>query len=333
MLFLTVIIGLGAGCGSQNDFISTQPQEANGSLLFQFQKQVAAQTADVVPGTTTTLRFDFFTGSTPTQQTFAFTESRAFSTSVSFTGVPSNIQSVLVTALDSSDLPIATLQGSFQVVTGQTITVDLDDSVPVTLTSLAITPETVVLAEGQQQATAAVATFSTGATATIPGSLLSYSFSPSNNTATVNASGTVFFSTAGQNSVLTGSLTLNGVTQTDTVNVRTVAFAASADTQSLTAGANTVTFSAVFNDSDGATQLNISEANLSFALGSAPTGTTINSTGDITIPNGVTSGTVEVNVSWTDARGSNDPLATGKTFTDTVTFTVTSGNGGNAGNG
>ena len=110
-LLLTLCV---SGCGDSENYVFTgssvtPPAATTGSLTFNFQPAAAEQ--DIAPPGTTSLRFDFFRTNPPAESSFVFTEIRTFSTVVLIEDVPSDIVSVLVTALDTEGLPLATYGG------------------------------------------------------------------------------------------------------------------------------------------------------------------------------------------------------------------------------
>lgn len=325
------------GCGdSRENFVFTgnNNQANTGNLVFRFQ-QAVAQTVDTVPAGTTRLRFDFFTTNPPSLQSFSFTEERAFAEVVTFNNVPADIRSVTVTCFNDAGLPLATLFGPVVVNVGQTTDVNLNDATPVAIDALTSSPDPIILTAGQTQQVTNTGSFNQGSTATIPAGLLTYNLTEATGnlipTATVSSTGLVSFVNQTQNATLTSSFTFGGQTRTDTVLVRTVEFEATATPNSLARNQNiSPNYTVVFRDSDGVTELttlNIA-ATTSYALQSGPTGVTVDAAdGEIFVPqNANTSATVVVRVTWVDGRPTTNPLATGRTFTDDVTFQISGNN-------
>lgn len=303
LLLVGFVAFFAAGCGDRDDFVITgnvpNNNTGNGALVFNFQ-QAVLQAPDVVPAGTATLRFDFFTSNVPAANTFSFTENRQFAPQVIIDDVPANIQSVLVTAVSGANEPLATFLGSFTVIPGARVNVDLNDAQPVTATNLVVTPESVVLTVDETRALTFDATFTSGSTSQVvnlPGTLMEFLFSgPSASTAaSVNSSGVVTGETAGQNATLTTSYAFGGATLQDTTEVRVVSFEAdggrvvsgggifiplgravlsqnagnggnvgnsgSLGSKTILVGANKIDYLAQFRDSDGVTVLNFSNEN------------------------------------------------------------------------
>ena len=316
------------GCGdSRENFVFTgnNNQANTGNLVFRFQ-QAAAQTVDIVPAGTATLRFDFFTNNPPTLQGLLFTETRAFADVVTFNNVSPEVRSVTVTCFNAAGLPLATLFGPVTVNVGQTTEVDLNDAQPVAIEALTSSPDPIILTVGQTQQVTNTGSFNQGSTATIPAGSLTYNLTEAAGnlipTATVSSTGLVSFVNRAQNATLTSSFTFGGQTRSDTVLVRTVEFDCSANPDTLLVGQNnSPTYTCTFRDSDRTTELNVT-ANSTFALQSGPAGVTVNPTsGVIFVPeNANTSVDVVIGITWNDARPASNPLATGRSFTDDVTF-------------
>lgn len=326
LLMFGLVSLFAVGCGDdREDFVITNNNNAaTGSLVFRFQRLLAAQTVDNVPAGTTTLRFDFFTTNPATQNSFSFTETRAFAEVVTFTNVPADIRSVLVTAFDNNGQPLATLAGAVTVVVGQTTEVNLNDAQPVVIDGLSVAPETLILVNGGTGQLTATGSFNNGSVVTLPFTLLTTSFTEfagnEGTTANVSSSGLVRGLTNQQNATLNASYSFGGATQTDTVLVRTVTFEVEQSPVSLAVGNNSVTYAGFFGDSNGTT-VNVNDSQMTYALVSGPTGTTVNATtGDVNVPTGTTSGTVVVRATWADGR--TGAQATNQSFSDDVTFSI-----------
>ncbi|MFA5509184.1 MAG: hypothetical protein WC314_21580 [Vulcanimicrobiota bacterium] len=143
-LGLFVLAVMATGCGNSESFVftgNTPPADTTGNLIFNFEQQTVQQAPDIVPSTTATLRFDLFATDPPAESSFVFTETHEFQTRIVLEDVPSNCVSVLVTALDENGLPLATYSGSFEVLVGEDVVVDLNDAEPVTLEKITVSPD------------------------------------------------------------------------------------------------------------------------------------------------------------------------------------------------
>lgn len=107
----------------------------NGSVTFNF---VKAQSAIVVPTTTTNLRFQFFTGLEGTG-VVVLNETRPFAAQVTFDSVPSSVRSVKITALTQEGYPVSEFKASFNVSVNQNVVVSATGG-----TTTAVTLDTVV---------------------------------------------------------------------------------------------------------------------------------------------------------------------------------------------
>jgi hypothetical protein len=331
---------LATGCGDSDDFVITANAPAaatTGNLVFRFQQAAAQQTEDIVPAGTATLRFDLFSTDPPSQTSLVVTDTRVFERVITLLDVPSNVVSVLVTAFDEDGNPLVTLSGSTVVIVGADVEVDLNDATPVTLDSITVSPDPIILAYGTQtpyfntggqlagipsffgngdvQATI-LGSFSNGSTGDLPITASTTTFSGLQNVANVTATG--LFSVdpqfCGNNATATATYTLGSSVQSDDFVVNTSCFVAVTGTPT---GGDTVDLNIPAITSPGGysggyaggvirhnqTIFVVNETSLTFALESPVTGISINqNSGVITASGGITPDTpVFVLVSFTDA--------------------------------
>jgi hypothetical protein len=138
-LFFVTTLGL-TGCGDSGnnaEFVVTNPpaQANTGDLTFNF---VTAQEAFTVDSDTARLRFRFYENAGALGEPVVDTTVN-FQPTITSRGLPTTIQSVRITGLDASGIPLFTIIQQVTVVGGQNTTVAaLGDVVPVVLDDLAL---------------------------------------------------------------------------------------------------------------------------------------------------------------------------------------------------
>jgi hypothetical protein len=144
-LILLVLCLLGAlGCGGSQGLGvrvgDPVPQMEPAGLIFEF---VKAQAPLLVPGTTTSIRFEFFQGlegsGEPSQEPVV----REFANTIVISPVSLSTRSVVITPLSVDGQPLFQVVANVQPLPGQTVAVDLSQAVPRTpsvLTSLEVAP-------------------------------------------------------------------------------------------------------------------------------------------------------------------------------------------------
>lgn len=139
LLALAVVAACFTGCGDSDNFVFTNnnqgPVGNTGNLVFRFQ-QAAAQTVDILPNGTVTVRFDLFGTNPPSQASLLDSEIRPYADLIVLEDVSADVVFVSVTCFDANDLPLAILTGTVDVIVGADNEVDLNDSQPVSLTPL-----------------------------------------------------------------------------------------------------------------------------------------------------------------------------------------------------
>lgn len=331
------------GCGDSENFVFTGTNNTpitgdTGNLVFRFTQ---AQTVDTVPTGTTSLRFDFFSSDTPSLATFLFTETRSYAELIIIEDVPVETQSVVVTAFGANGQPLAVLTGDVNVIIGGDSEVDLVFNSNPTFNSITLSPNpAIILTPGSNtQQVSVTANFDT---AQVLGQQTNYNvnidpttvdFDITENgsgfdpTANITASGLVTAIGFQQNATLTAEYTAFNTTRTDSTLIRTVDFTASNDSgpTSYNPGSPFTGWYLVrFFESDGITVLNVNEgANTTYALANNAAGVTVDpATGTFTTTENVTSGDIQIQVTWVDGRTQNADGSggTGTTFTDVITF-------------
>lgn len=172
--FFTLLI---CGCGGESDsqYFYPGPEEQKlGSLTFQF-----ATAQAVAPEGTTSLRFDLYDGDGGSGS-LLLAQNEAFSPQITVANVPTHARSVLITTFDRSGFPTATLIRNVQVTSDTNTPVDLtgSDFLPVTVSQLTATPNSLSVDVGGTGSFTVSAVFSNSSTSTIPASLLT--FKPAN---------------------------------------------------------------------------------------------------------------------------------------------------------
>lgn len=164
----------------------------NASVTFNFVR--AQSNPIVVPTTTVSLRFEFFSGQDGSG-TLVKSETRPFAAQVVIENVPFSARSSVVTAISAEGFPLAEFTADISVPASGNINVGATDGdlVPVTITSLASTPATVSLGNSDTLQLQIRANFSNGDVVALTGPLTSFlSFSTSNATVvTVVPNGTM----------------------------------------------------------------------------------------------------------------------------------------------
>jgi hypothetical protein len=144
--FLAVLVlaiaGLGfTGCGStstSSEFVATSNDvfmANSGELVFNF---ITAQAPFPVDANTANIQFDFYNGvdAAPIFSTF-----RAFDTTITIGGVPTDARNVIITGFDANGFPLFTINQTITVVGGATTVVEgINAPVAVTLTTLRLAP-------------------------------------------------------------------------------------------------------------------------------------------------------------------------------------------------
>lgn len=342
ILILGLVTVFATSCGSSDEFVFTSNTNNNpsttGNLAFEFQR-VAAQAPDLVPNETESFRFDFFSTNPPAESSLVFTTTSGFASEIIVEDVPTNVVSVLVTAFDSNNLPLVTLAGDVTVVAGATTRVDLNDSTPVTLDAITVTPEPAALGNGfdvrpftaelgdlfDQDSLQLIITgsFSNGSTATLPITTTTTAFSGL-TIANVTASGVLSFEAVeacGRNETVTATYTLGSFQQSDDFEVQTSCFFAASDEEPIIPVNGEYDFGYVgsFIRSNGISG-EIDENAMTFALESPVTGVTIDPNTGILSASGSASPGAEVTVvvTWVDSGTGG----TGLTFRSRVFFEV-----------
>lgn len=120
------------GCGSSSDDFIYDTSHDTGRLQFHFQRLLGAQTTNNlsfpsttnVPAQTATLRFDFYETVTPSAASLNVTLTQPYSDLITFDLRPT-VRSVIVTAFDAANNKLAAYQGTFTVIVGDTVDVNL----------------------------------------------------------------------------------------------------------------------------------------------------------------------------------------------------------------
>lgn len=321
VLLTLLVVGLvslfSVGCGNSRDqFVATGNNNGTGNLVFRFVKAQAT-----VPANTAQLVFSLHSGNPPTNANLVETRGPiAFNTTVTLTGVPTNVTTVVVTALDSNGLPIAVLSGTgITVAAGQSTNVNLGTFAAVTLDAITATPNPVNLVQnGAGVQLVLTGSFSNGSTATLPISNSSTTFTfAKSNVATASPTGLFSTTFSGVNSSVTAAYTLANVTKSTTFQVNAFDFQATA------VGSTNISKTASYNSgytvsflrSDGTSLANVTQ-NLTYSLSPTVSNLSINASNGAITNSGTTSvSTFDVIVSWTD------PVSK-VTFTDKVPFTT-----------
>lgn len=213
LLGITLLVTAVSGCGdNQDEYVFTgtvAPPPQVGNVTFQF---AAAQA--VLPGGTTSFRFDFYDG-----DLLDFTATRDYAASVTIENVDIVVDRVVITAFDVNGIPIAITEQNLAVVPGGNLLVNLSGAVftLVTYNDLLATPDPLALTVGQQGQLNLDGLF----TAEIVVRFLVNSFaaqatfvSADPTIANVSATGVVQGLAVG-NTTITSSYTVNGTTHSD----------------------------------------------------------------------------------------------------------------------
>jgi hypothetical protein len=339
------------GCGDSDQFVHTGNVAApgqSGNLVFNF-TQAAAQTLDEVPAGTTSLRFDFFSSTTPSEGTFLFTETRAYAEQIVFNDVPTSVVFVAVTAFGANNQPLAVLTGDVAVVIGADTPVDLVFNSNPTFNSLTLTPAPAIVLspESSTQQVSVSANFTAGIVlgqttpeydVTIPNSDVTFNIveHPSNLpsavgiTANITTDGLLTGTYFGQNATLTGTWTAFGTERTsNAVLIRTCDLRAmyrntySPNIVLYTGGGPTFYdqgYSVFFRDSNRISSNVTSEAR--YSLETPATGVSVDQTTGRIDAAGDTTGTHTLVIEWTDERPQAED-GTGGTNTSFRTTTLT----------
>lgn len=332
------------GCGDSDNFVFTGTNNTpitgdTGNLVFRFTQ---AQTVDTVPTGTTSLRFDFFSSRTPSLATFLFTETRSYAELIIIEDVPVETQSVVVTAFGANGQPLAVLTGDTNVIIGGDSEVDLVFNSNPTFNSITLSPNpAIILTPGSDtQQVTVTANFDTAQVlgqqtnynvnidpTTVDFDIVEAAGQDNPITANVTAAGLVVANAFQQNATLTAEYTAFNTTHTDSTLIRTVNFEASNDSPQTSYNPGdpfTGWYLVEFFESDGVTVLSVnSGANTTYALANNAAGVTVDpATGTFTTTQNVTSGDIQIQVTWVDGRTQNadGSNGTGTTFTDVVTI-------------
>jgi Bacterial Ig-like domain (group 2) len=206
-LFIAVLCALfAAGCssgGSEGAFIANPDgspigpggggaNAGNGSVTFNFVRQQADRI--VVPLTTVSLRFQFFTGLEGTGA-IVKSETRPYADSVTIENVPSSARSSVVTAYTAEGFPVFQFTSNQSVPPNGEVTVGLSNGtgVPVSVESVSSSPTSVSLAVGGTFQVTIQSLFSNGETVPLSGDLTGLVFFESQDLgiATVGPDGTI----------------------------------------------------------------------------------------------------------------------------------------------
>jgi len=333
LLAISLVSILAIGCGDSKEFVATGTANQGtpatvGNLSFSFAKAVNAQTTGTVPSGTTTLRFDFFSVDPPASSGLVTTVTRAFATEITIEDVPTNVVTVLVTALDANGFPLATLQGEANVVLGATTPVDLGDATPITFDALTVTPNPTYLVEGETQQLTFTGSFSNGTVASLPinSTTAGFAFSQA-GIVSISDAGLVSFETGANNTTATCSYTVGGTTLSDDVFIGTFVFNVSATAQYDLDPSSTYTagYSNLLQDDNNFDNIDVTSV-CTYAIETPTSGVVVQPNGNIELNNAAPGSTFNVVVTYVDSAA-NRPAsavgeASGKTFQGTIPFTV-----------
>ncbi len=201
LLFAFLVAFLVSGCGGssgRDSYVanpgggSGDPALANGRVTYNFVKAQADPI--VVPQTTQSIRFQFYTGFNGTGN-LVKQEVEPFAAQITIENVPTNVRSSVVTAIDEDGFPIFAFTSDFQVFEGQTTTVGLADGTGelVNLVGLRTSPLSLSLGLNGAVVLEVLAEFSNGDLVPLSGNTLAEaSFSTSDDSvATVSNEGLV----------------------------------------------------------------------------------------------------------------------------------------------
>jgi hypothetical protein len=226
LLAVSLITVLAVGCGStDNEFVGVATGRGSsqvGNLSFAF-FGVNPQIAGEVPANTASLRFDMFSTKPPAATSLVLTETRQYSESIVIEDVPINVICVVVTALDANGFPLVSLQGSANVILGETTPVDLGNAEPITFEKLTITPDPTNVSKGGDAVQLFFTLeFSNGSIFQLNSfDAPAASFSQQQTVANITTTGLVSTGVGGQNTTATGSFTVQNITLSDDFVINT----------------------------------------------------------------------------------------------------------------
>ena len=329
LALLGLVAFLAVGCGSSNEeFVST----GNGGFATTGTLSYLLQVNNVtsVPNGTTTLRFDLFDD----QNNLVLTTDSALTDTVTVDSLPPSVRSTTVTAFDEDGFPIGQVTVNTQVVLGTNGQVDLSGAnfTAITYDALAATPDPVEIANDETQQLSLTASFSNGSQISLPTSTFATDAtftSADTNVATVSTGGLISVEAAG-NTTVTANYTINGVSQSDTVDVSASVFNVSATFPISTARTNISNefeeFSVTLGTSrqptyvsrltgpDGET-VTVSSSELTFAFSPAVAGFSVSAQGEVSVADSVQGGTTaNLLISYTDENN--------RTFSDVMVITA-----------
>lgn len=327
LALLTLMAVLAVGCGSSNNgFVS-----AGGGTTFTtgaLNYQLRVNNVTSLPNGTSVIRFDLYDA----DGNLVLSSDATVSNSVEIDEVTGDVKSTTLTAFDQNGFPIGQVTVPSEVVPGQTTDIDLSTTTFNTITYDALTasPDPVELATDETQALTLTATFSNGSNVAVPASTFALSAAfTSNDTdvATVNANGVVTGMDSG-NTTASATYTINGVSQSDTVDVNVTSFDVVAtfnNARTLQSNEFDDWFVAVGTDRqpiyiarlflpDNQTAT-VNSSQLSFTFEPAVSGFSVTGTGEVSVAANVVPDTnANLVVSYTDGNG--------RTFRDVMIITA-----------
>lgn len=328
------LFSIGCGSSGRDAFVATggsPPAAPTGNLVFQFQR-AAAQTINIVPADTSTLRVDLYSTDPPASATLVFTATFPFQDVLVVEDVSTDVQSAVVTAFNEDGLPVARYTASVDVQAGVDTEVDLGEGQEVPFEAVNVSPDPVnLLFTNPEVEDRLTLNQQLSLTGLFGGNVFflpindDASFTTANSlVANVSSDGLVsarFFpgNVLGGNTTVTATYDFMGTEQQGTVDVFTRIFVVfPLDPTTLTPGETYNSgFEPVFVDADGQ-QVDIDDA-ITFSLENSVEGVTVNSeTGVVTTTSSTPIGDFNVLVTWVDGRNGG----TGLTFVCPVEFSI-----------
>jgi hypothetical protein len=325
LLAVSLITVLAVGCGStDNEFVGVATGRGSsqvGNLSFAF-FGVNPQIAGEVPANTASLRFDMFSTKPPAATSLVLTETRQYSESIVIEDVPINVICVVVTALDANGFPLVSLQGSANVILGETTPVDLGNAEPITFEKLTITPDPTNVSKGGDAVQLFFTLeFSNGSIFQLNSfDAPAASFSQQQTVANITTTGLVSTGVGGQNTTATGSFTIQNITLSDDFIINTYCLDASVFPPSLFIGGiqaqvmEFLSYNVQFAGPNGIRTQVANECAYSLAV-PYPNVTIDSETGQLTFNQATLPGTVDILVTYLDP-------ASGVKSTDTVSVNL-----------
>lgn len=230
LLALAVMAACFTGCGDSDNFVFTNNNQGSvgntGNLVFRFQ-QASAQTIDILPNGTVTVRFDLFGTNPPSQASLLDSEIRPYADLIVLEDVSADVVFVSVTCFDANDLPLAILTGTVDVIVGADNEVDLNDSQPVSLDAITVNPDPAFLATYDPTQLTITGSFGNGQTLPLPITANTVQFSGLGNVANVTANGLLsvgIFPLCGANTTATATFMFGATQVSDDFSVQTFCF-------------------------------------------------------------------------------------------------------------